>query len=83
MPARRRSLAGKLAEALAARSRARPKRGTLAAVIAGARKHVLTAAALAFFDLAAFQVSIPHAGAAPGLTAVCVSLLALDFAVTG
>lgn len=76
----RRSLLGKLGSA----TRRKPGRpGKLATFAARAREHVVTVAALGAFDLGAFQLSIPHAGSAPGWIAVCVSLLALDFAVQG
>jgi hypothetical protein len=77
------SLLGKVRESLAARRPAKPGRpAALAAFTAKARQHVVTVAALASFDLGAFQVHIPHLGAAPGWAALCVSLLLLDFAVS-
>lgn len=76
----RRSLLGKFAAGLVTRrgARDRVKAGKLAAVAAAARQHVLTAAALASVDLGAF-----HWGAGTGWVVTGVSLLALDFAVTG
>jgi hypothetical protein len=74
----RRSLIGKLGAALAARARAKGKPGKLAAAIAAARQHVMTAAALASADLGAF-----HWGPGVGFLVTGASLLALDFAVTG
>jgi hypothetical protein len=71
-----RSLPGKVLSLLAARKRARP--GAVAAVVAKAREHVLTVAALASADLGAL-----HWGAGAGWLAVGGSLLALDFAVRG
>jgi hypothetical protein len=79
-----RSLFGKARGALTALRPARPRRpAVLAAVMAKAREHVVTAAALGAFDLGAFQVHIPHLGAAPGWAALGISLLLLDFAVRG
>lgn len=79
-----RSLLGKASDALAGRRASRGRRpSALAAFAAVAREHVVTFAALASFDLGAFQVHVPHLGSAPGLLAVCVSLLAADFAVRG
>ena len=76
---RRRSLIGKAAAALAARRAARPGQpGKLAAIAAIARQHVVTAAALASVDFGAF-----HAGPVAGWIVTGVSLLMLDFAVTG
>jgi len=75
-PGARRSLLGMAVSAVAARSKRRG--GKLAAVAAEARKHVVTAAALASMDLGAFQVW--HHG---GWFAVCASLLLLHFEVTG
>lgn len=75
----RRSLLGKAAAALAARQRARTGRpGKLSAVVARAREHVMTAAALGAFDFGAF-----HYGAGVGWLVTGVSILALDFAVSG
>jgi hypothetical protein len=59
-----------------AKTRARSQR--LAQAAALARQHVMTAAALAAMDLGAF-----HWGAGVGWVAAGLSLLALDFAVTG
>jgi hypothetical protein len=73
---RRRSLIGKAAAALAARRSGKP--GKLAALAAVARQHVVTAAALASVDFGAF-----HAGLVAGWIVTGVSLLVLDFAVTG
>lgn len=79
-----RSFVGKVRDALSARRSARGSRPSAAAVfLARAREHVVTFAALASFDLGAFQVHVPHLGLAPGLVAVCVSLLLADFAVRG
>ena len=75
-----RSLLGKLASALQARSQARSRRPSrLTALAVKAREHLVTAAALAAADFGAFQVHIPHLGSAPGWAAVCVSLLAFQF----
>jgi hypothetical protein len=74
----RRSLLGKLGSAVAARARAKGKPSRLAAALSVAREHVMTAAALASADLGAF-----HWGPGVGFLVVGVSLLALDFAVTG
>jgi hypothetical protein len=74
----RRSFIGKLGSAVAARARAKGKPSKLAAAIAVAREHVMTAAALASADLGAF-----HWGPGVGFLVVGASLLALDFAVTG
>ncbi len=87
-PAAGRSLLGKASGALSglsARGNARPGRlaVALAAVLTVAREHIVTFAAFGAFDLGAFQVRIPHMGAAPGWTAVAISLLAIDFAVRG
>ena len=71
-----RSLAGKVASVLSARKKARP--GRVAAVVAKAREHVLTAAALVSADLGAF-----HWGPGVGWIVTGASLLALDFAVRG
>lgn len=79
-----RSLFGKVRETLTARRPARPGRpAALAAAMAKAREHVVTVAALGAFDLGAFQVHIPHLGAAPGWAALGISLLLADFAVRG
>jgi hypothetical protein len=61
---------------LAARRGRRP--AGLARVAAAARQHVVTAAALAAFDAGMW-----HWGPGVGWIGVCVSLLALDFAVAG
>jgi hypothetical protein len=74
-PARGTSLLGKVASALQDRAAARDGKPSRIAVLAGkARKHVVTV-------VGAFQVHVPHCGSAPGWAAVCVSLLALHFAV--
>ena len=73
---RGRSLLGKLSGTLAGRKRTRP--GAVAAVVAKAREHVVTVAALASVDLGAF-----HTCQAAGWIVTGVSLLALDFAVRG
>jgi hypothetical protein len=79
-----RSLLGKVAASLSARRHARGAGPSAAAAfLAKARAHLTTVAALAAFDLGAFQLNIPHCGSAPGLAAVCVSLLLLNFAVEG
>lgn len=72
----RRSLLGKVTAVLPARKRV--KTGRLAAVLAKAREHVVTAAALASVDIGAF-----HGGQIAGWVVTGVSLLALDFAVRG
>ena len=74
----RRSFIGKLGSAVAARARARGKPSKLTAVLAAAREHMTTAAAFAAGDVGMF-----HWGITPGCIALMVSLLALDFAVTG
>ena len=71
-----RSLLGKLSGTLAGRRKARP--GRVAAVVAKAREHVVTFAALASVDTGAF-----HGGQVAGWVVTGVSLLALDFAVRG
>lgn len=74
-----RSLLGKTAAYVAARQRARSGRpGKLAAAVARAREHVMTAAALGAVDLGAF-----HWGAGVGWVVTGLSILALDFAVSG
>ena len=79
-----RSLLGKLAAAAAHRAAARSRKpSAITAFAAKAREHVVTVAALASADLGAFQLHIPHCGAAPGWLAVAASLIALDFAVRG
>ena len=76
------SLLGKIRGALAASRPARPGRpAALTAFAAKAREHVVPVAALGAFYLGAFQVHVPHLGAAPGWAALGVSLLLLDFAV--
>lgn len=74
----RRSLLGKAAAYAATRQRTRSGAGRLAAVVARAREHVMTAAALGAFDLGAF-----HYGAGVGWLVTGASILALDFAVSG
>ncbi len=75
-PGGRSSLLGKVSAVLSARKRARP--GSLAKVVAKAREHVVTVAALASVDIGAF-----HGGQVAGWVVAGVSLLALDFAVRG
>lgn len=77
-PGARRSLLGKALSAAAVRRRAQGKPGRLAALAVKAREHLVTAAALASVDFGAF-----HAGPVAGWVVTGVSLLALDFAVTG
>lgn len=77
-PAARRSLLGKAVSAAAARRRTSGKPNRLAALAVQARQHLMTAAALAAMDFGAF-----HAGPVAGWVVTGVSLLALDFAVTG
>jgi hypothetical protein len=77
-PSARRSLAGKALAAAAARRRVPGRPNRLAAVAVVARQHLVTAAALASVDIGAF-----HAGPAAGWVVTGLSLLALDFAVTG
>lgn len=74
--ARPRSLFGKASAAVASRKRSKPAR--LAVVLAVAREHVVTFAALASVDIGAF-----HGGQVAGWIVTGVSLLALDFAVRG
>lgn len=57
-------------------TRGKPNR--LAAFAVKVREHMVTAAALAAFDVGMF-----HWGPGVGWIGVCFSLLALDFAVTG
>ena len=74
-----RSVLGKAGAALAASAKRRGRAGgKLAAFAAVARQHVVTGAALASMDLGVW-----HYGAGPGWIATGVSLLVLDFAVTG
>jgi hypothetical protein len=75
---RRRSLIGKATAALAARKTRTGKPGKLAAFAAVARQHVVTAAALGSVDFGAF-----HGGPVAGWVVTGVSMLVLDFAVTG
>ena len=77
-PGSRRSLLGMLLTAVLAHFKPRARSLRIADVIAVARQHVMTAAALAAMDLGAFQVW--HHG---GWFAVAASLVLLDFAVTG
>lgn len=74
---RPRSLLAKATSALASRKRT-GKPGALTAVLAVAREHVVTFAALASVDFGAF-----HGGQIAGYVVTGVSLLALDFAVRG
>jgi hypothetical protein len=74
----RRSLAGKLGSAVIARARAKGKPSKLTAALSVARQHVVTAAALASVDVGAF-----HGGQIAGWVVTGLSLLALDFAVSG
>jgi len=67
----RHSLIGKLGSALRERAKARGKSGKLAAAIALARQHVVTAAALASVDIGAF-----HGGQVAGWVVTGISLLA-------
>ena len=71
-----RSLFAKASAVVASRKRSKP--GRLTAVLAVAREHVVTAAALVSADVGAF-----HWGPGVGWLAVAGSLLALDFAVRG
>ena len=77
-PGARRSLIGKAVSAAAARRRAGGRPNRLAALAVQVRQHMVTVAAFAAFDAGMF-----HWGTGVGLIGVCVSLLALDFAVTG
>lgn len=77
-PGARRSLLGKALSAAAARRRTPGKPSRLAQMAVVARQHLMTAAALAAMDFGAF-----HAGPVAGWVVTGVSLLALDFAVTG
>ena len=77
-PGARRSLIGKAVSAAAARRRAGGRPNRLAALAVQVRQHLVTAAALAAMDFGAF-----HAGPVAGWVMTGVSLLALDFAVTG
>lgn len=74
----RHSLIGKLGIALRERAKVKGKPGKLTAAISLARQHVVTAAALASVDIGAF-----HGGPIVGWAVTGLSLLALDFAVTG
>ena len=73
---RPRSLLAKASAAVSSRRRAKP--GRLTAVLAVAREHVVTFAALGSVDFGAF-----HAGPIAGWVVTGVSLLAADFAVRG
>ena len=75
-PGSGRSLFGKASALLSARKKAKP--GRLAAVLAVAREHVVTFAALVSVDIGAF-----HGGQIAGFVVPGLSLLALDFAVRG
>lgn len=77
-PGARRSLLGLLLTVVLAWVKPRSRSRSVAAVVAAARQHVVTVAALAAMDLGAFQVW--HHG---GWFAVAASLFLLDFAVTG
>jgi hypothetical protein len=77
-PRARRSLVGTALAAAQSRLKRRARSDRLARALAVARQHVMTAAALAAMDLGAF-----HWGAGVGWVAAGLSLLALDFAVTG
>lgn len=77
-PGGRRSLLGMAVSAAAARAKARGRSSRLAKAVAIAREHVMTAAALASMDVGAF-----HWGTGVGWVVTGVSVLALDFAVTG
>ena len=77
-PRPRRSLLGTALSAAQARVRSRGRSARLAHAAAVARQHVVTAAALASVDVGAF-----HAGPVAGWVVTGISLLALDFAVTG
>lgn len=75
----RRSLLGKTAAYVSARQRARVSHaGRIPAIVARAREHVMTAAALGAFDFGAF-----HYGGGVGWLVTGASILALDFAVSG
>lgn len=74
----RRSLLGLAVAAVQLRMRSRASAGKLTQFVAAARQHVVTVAALASVDLGAF-----HWGGGVGWIVTGVSLLALDFAVTG
>jgi len=71
-------LLGKVTAALVARTAPRGRPGRLAGVVAVAREHVVTVAALASADLGVWQW-----GAGAGWISVGLSLLVLDFAVSG
>lgn len=74
-----RSLFGKASAALSALSARKPgKSRRVAAVVAVAREHVVTFAALASVDIGAF-----HGGQVAGWVVTGLSLLAADFAVRG
>lgn len=77
-PSARRSFVGKALSAVAARRRARGKPNRLAALAVKAREHMVTVAAFAALDVGLF-----HWGITQGYVGIFVSLLALDFAVTG
>lgn len=77
-PRARRSLVGVVLAFVQVRLATRGKSGRVAKAAAVARQHVVTVAALAAFDVGMF-----HWGPGAGWIGVCVSLLALDFAVTG
>lgn len=74
----RRSLLGMAVAAVQSRMRSRARAGKLTEFVATARQHVVTVAALASVDIGAF-----HGGQVAGWIVTGLSLLALDFAVTG
>ncbi len=78
MPRVRRSLLGMAAAVVQAGARGRGHGERAAKLLAAVRQHVVTAAALGSIDLGAF-----HWGPGVGWIVTGVSLLALDFAVTG
>lgn len=75
--ARPRSLLAKATSAVTSRKRT-GKPGRLTAVLAVAREHVVTFAALTLVDIGAF-----HGGQIAGWVVTGLSVLALDFAVRG
>lgn len=77
-PGQRRSLLGMAVGAVQGLVRDRVRSERLAQLAAKAREHVVTVAALASVDIGAF-----HGGQVAGWVVTGLSLLALDFAVTG
>jgi hypothetical protein len=75
VPGSRRSLIGTVLGAVAGRARAKGRTSRLAAAV---QEHVMTFAAMAAVDVGMF-----HLGPVAGWVAVGVSLLLLDFKISG